>query len=73
MVALKQAIISHSALTEDDEGLRILNLSHNLIGENSGCQELCEALRTTLTLEDLGLKCCKLSKEDMQLLQVSYL
>lgn len=69
MVALKQAIISHSALVEDDEGLHTLNMSHNNLGENNGAQELCEALLCTLTLEDLGLKNNNFSKEDMILLQ----
>ncbi len=39
MVALKQAIISHSALTDDDEGIKVLNLSHNLGARRARCSE----------------------------------
>ncbi len=66
MIALKQAIISHSALTGKDEGLKKLDLSFNRIGEVEGMMHLCEALKCTLTLYSIGLRSCGIGIPDMK-------
>lgn len=66
MIALKQAIISHSALTGKDEGLKKLDLSYNNIGEVEGVTHLCEALECTLTLYSLGLRGCSMGIPDVK-------
>jgi len=69
MMALKDAIISHSALEGEDEGLRVLDLSYNPLSRSDGIKYLCEGLARTLTINNLNLRCCEMDEEDMDLLQ----
>jgi len=69
MMSLKDAIISHSALEADDEGLRVLDLSYNPLSRSDGIKYLCEGLARTLTISNLNLRCCEMNREDMDLLQ----
>jgi Leucine-rich repeat (LRR) protein len=69
MIALKNAIISHSALTGANEGLKKLDLSFNKIAEVEGMVQLCEALKCTMTLYSLGLRGCSIGPMDMKHLQ----
>jgi hypothetical protein len=71
MIAIKNAIISHSALTGENEGLKKLDLSFNQVAEVDGIHHLCEALDCTLTLRSLGLRCCGIKEKDMVKLQES--
>lgn len=69
MIALKKALISHSALTGPNEGLKKMDLSFNKIAEVEGMVHLCEALMCTMTLYSLGLRGCSIGPMDMKHLQ----
>ncbi len=69
MIALKKAVISHSALTGANEGIKKLDLSFNRIAEVDGMKHLCEALKCTMTLYSLSLRGCSIGPLDMKNLQ----
>ena len=69
MMSMRDAIISHAALEEEDEGLRVLDLSYNPLARSDGIRYLCEGLARTLTIRDLNLRCCEMGPEDMDLVQ----
>ena len=68
---LKDMIISHSALTGNDEGITSLDLSYNNITSAKGMDQLIEGLKYSLTIHNLNLRCCGIEKEEMVALQVA--
>mmetsp|Transcript_25605 Transcript_25605/g.44053 ORF Transcript_25605/g.44053 Transcript_25605/m.44053 type:complete len:264 (-) Transcript_25605:71-862(-) len=59
--ALKLAIISHSTFSDDSHGFRHIDISNNPLGEG-GARELAEAIRKTMTIKSLKLRCCSINE-----------